>query len=124
MQRSSSVVSWCPCLCLAFVVACGEESANNGNEAEVITTVGLTFMPQAGGSPITAEFDDPDGDGGDPPVVDPVNLAAGTYLLSVTFENRLEDPPEDITEEVMDESEEHQIFFTGTAVDGPASDAP
>ena len=33
-------------------------------------------------------------------------------------------PPENITREVADESAEHQLFFTGTAVDGPASDQP
>jgi len=57
-------------------------------------------------------------------VIDPVNLTAGMFTLAVGFENRLEDPPEIITTEVMDESDQHQLFFTGTAVNGPASDQP
>jgi hypothetical protein len=110
------------------LAACGgddDATTDGGNENEVITTVTLTFTPEAGGAPVTASFNDPDGDGGGAPTVDPVVLADGTtYTLAVVFENRLEEPPEDITEEVSDESDEHQIFFTGSAVDGPASDQP
>lgn len=108
---------------LSALAACGDPG-DPLNEGEVITTVTLTFTPEGGGTPVIAEFDDPDGDGGDPPVVDAIELTAGTYTLGVGFENRLEDPPEDITVEVADESDAHQIFVTGTAVDGPASDQP
>jgi hypothetical protein len=113
------------CLALTLVLAgagCGDDDDGGGNENEVITTVSLVFTPVAGGAPITVEFDDPDGDGGDPPTIDPVALAPGMYTVAVGFENRLENPPEIITEEVADESDVHQIFFTGTAVNGPASD--
>lgn len=96
------------------------------DEGEVITTVTLDFVPTAGpGARVTASFDDPDGDGGEPPVIDTIGLLDGTtYALSVTFLNRLEDPAEDITPEVRDEGDQHQLFFTGTAVRGPASDRP
>ncbi|HEU0029126.1 MAG TPA: hypothetical protein VFQ53_00745 [Kofleriaceae bacterium] len=98
---------------------------NDDNEGEVITTVTLTFTPDGGGTPVTASFDDPDGDGGELPVIDPIVLTAGTtYDLAVQFINRREEPAEDITLEVRDESDEHQVFFTGSAVDGPASDHP
>lgn len=101
-----------------------DDDGTDGNEEEVITTVRLTFTPTAGGAPVIAAFDDPDGDGGEPPSIDPVALNPGTYTLAVAFENGLEDPPEDITVEVNDESDQHQLFFTGDAVDGPASDVP
>ncbi len=113
-----------------FLAACGGDDdggdgGDGGNENEVITTVTLDFAPDGGGDAVTAAFNDPDGDGGEAPTVDPIILADGvTYAMTVTFENRLEDPPEDITEEVADESDEHQIFYTGTAVDGPASAQP
>jgi hypothetical protein len=81
----------------------------------------LTFAPSAGGVPVAASVDDPDGDGGNPPTVQPVMLTAGMFDMSVKFENRLENPPEDITTEVRDEASDHQVFFTGTAVSGPAS---
>lgn len=111
------------CLCLVLVAACGDPGGD-GNEGEVITTVTLAFTPAGGDTPITAVFDDPDGDGGDPPTIEPVNLTAAPYTLAVRFENRLEDPPEEITDEVRDEADEHQLFFTGSAVDGPAATNP
>ena len=49
---------------------------------------------------------------------------AGGYELSIRFENGLEDPPEDITAEITDEGAEHQVFFTGSAVNGPATNNP
>jgi hypothetical protein len=112
---------------LAAALAGCDDGGGGGtdNENEVITTVTLTFTPAAGGQPVTAVFDDPDGDGGAAPTKTPANLAAGaTYALAVRFENRLETPAEDITQEVNDESDEHQIFFTGSAVNGPASNQP
>lgn len=97
---------------------------DHGHENEVITTVSLTFTPTAGGAPIIALFNDPDGDGGNPPAIDPINLPAGAYGLALAFENRLETPAEDITVEIRDEADEHQVFLLGTAVDGPASNQP
>lgn len=109
-------------LAVVATAACGhDDSQFQGNESEVITTVLLSFTPQAGGSPTLAVFDDPDGDGGEAPTIDAVELAPGIYSLEVALENRLEFPPEDITIEVADESAVHQIFFTGTAVEGPAA---
>lgn len=108
-------------LCLfasVVLAACSDEGEDPG---EVITTVQLAFMP-ATGTTVTAEFDDPDGDGGSPGTSQPVQLASGTtYMLTVAFKNRLEMPEEDITAEVADESFQHQLFFTGTAVNGPAT---
>ena len=95
-----------------LATACSDDHGHNTQE--LITTVTLTFTPPAG-APVTASFRDPDGDGGQAPTVDPVNLAPGTYATTVKFLNELETPAEDITVEVMDESEAHQVFFTGTA---------
>lgn len=110
-------------LALSLVAACGDVGGSQNSE-EVITTVQLTFMAP-GGLPIVVEFDDPDGDGGEPGVSDPIDLAAGTtYTLAIAFINRLGTIPEDITEEVRDEAAEHQVFLTGSAVDGPAAATP
>ena len=106
------------------IAACGDDGGSQ-NENEVLTTVSLSFAPMGGGVAVSAAFDDPDGDGGAAPTVDPINLVNGTtYTLTVRFQNRLENPPEEITDEVRDEGDEHQIFFTGTAVNGPATDNP
>jgi hypothetical protein len=125
MRNPTRLLSLVLCSSLGALAACADDAPGGGNENEVITTITLTFTPEGGGGEVVAAFDDPDGDGGDPPVFDPIDLVDGaTYAMTVTFENRLEDPPEDITEEVADESDDHQIFFTGTAVNGPASDVP
>ncbi len=107
---------------LLTLAACGDFNGKTVNPEEVITTVILSFSPTGGGSKVIAEFDDPDGDGGEPPTVQPVNLVAGTtYTLDVQFQNRLPTIPEDITVEVMDEGDLHLLLFTGSAVVGPAT---
>lgn len=106
-------------LSITSLVACGDDP--DADEQELITTVILSFTPSGGGTALVFEFDDPDGDGGDAPSIDPIDLPAGSYTLAIGFENRLETPAEDITAEVADEAEEHQVFLTGSAVFGPAS---
>lgn len=112
-------------LVLLLLTGClGDDVVPQSNEGEVITTLTVTMTPLAGPA-VTAELNDPDGDGGDPPTVDPINLAAGTmYMVSLSFQNRLEAPTEEITDEVHDEAVDHQVFFTGDAVNGPSSDKP
>lgn len=110
---------------LAMATACGDDGGTDPDPSEVITTVTLELVPAGGGATVTASFDDPDGDGGAAPTIDPIALVAGTsYMMAVRFQNRLVEPPEEITDEIRAEAEEHQLFFTGTAVDGPASDHP
>jgi hypothetical protein len=103
--------------------ACGgDDGPSTGNENELITNVTLTFVPADGGATVMAQANDPDGDGGAPPEVEPIVLVAfATYTLTVQVRNTLEEPPEEITDEVRDEAENHQVFLTGTAVTGPAS---
>lgn len=119
-----SKLSLLPLFLISFA-ACGEDASGPGNEEEVISRVELVMAPMGGGATVTAVFDDPDGDGGEPPTIDAITLTMGvTYATSVRFLNALETPAEDITVEVRDEGAEHQVFFTGTAVTGPASDRP
>ena len=108
---------------VALTAGCDHGHGHDPNE--LINQVRLDFAPTGGGATVTAVFDDPDGDGGAPPTVDPIALASGTsYALTVRFLNTLGTTPEEITDEVRDEGDEHQVFFTGTAVNGPASDQP
>lgn len=82
------------------------------NEEEVITT--LTATLTGGGSTITMTSRDLDGDGPNAPVVAVVGeLTAGvTYTGSIVLLNETESPAENITEEVEEESDEHQFFYT------------
>ena len=87
----------------------------------MITTVTLRFQPSSG-SPLVASFRDLDGDGGAPPEVDSIALVPGTsYDLGIEILNELENPPEDVTLEIAEEDDEHQVFFTGTGVESPAT---
>jgi len=101
----------------------GDGDGDGDNEEEVITTLTLVFTPSAG-DPLEFAFDDPDGEGPGMPMVDDIVLAADTeYGVTVTFTNKLENPAEDITEEIQDEAEEHLVLFFGESVSGPASTA-
>jgi hypothetical protein len=96
------------------------ENPEEDDEQEVITNVTLTFTPQGGGAAIVAVHSDPENDGN--PTVDDITLTNGTaYTLLVEFFNELEDPVEDITEEIEDEDDEHQVLIYGSAVEGPAT---
>jgi hypothetical protein len=101
------------------LAACGD-SGGTINENEVLTTVVLNFAP-ATGAPVIATFNDPDGDGGAAPTIDPVALTAGNYTLTVQFQNRLASPAVEITDEVRGENNVHLLLFTGSAVVGPAT---
>jgi hypothetical protein len=83
------------------------------NEEEVITTLTVTLIPSGGGSPVTLQTRDLDGDGPNPPVVTTGNLATGvTYNGSIVLLNETEEPAENITLEVEEEDDEHQFFYT------------
>jgi len=105
---------------LGMFAACGGDDGGSSNDNELITTVVLNFAP-ASGPAVVATFDDPDGDGGQAPTIDPVGLSPGNYTLTVQFQNRLVTPPEEITDEVRDEQNFHLLLFTGTGVVGLAT---
>lgn len=107
---------------LLLLSACSdvEEHDHDHHEHEVITTVTLTFTSQTDGSILEYSWADPEYDGS-PVIDDVVLLDADDYDLSVSFLNELEDPAEDITPEIEDEGDEHQVFLTGSALQGPAT---
>ena len=89
------------------------------NEEEVITTMIVTLVNHQNGSDVvTMQTQDLDGDGPNAPVITVSGpLTAGTsYAGSVQFLNEMEDPAEDITEEVQEEDDEHQVFFSASGV--------
>lgn len=105
-------------LTLFIFTACEEDEAapEEENEVEVFTDVKLVFTPKGGGAAVEAAAQDPDGAGvQELQVLGAINLAANTeYLLSMMIENCLEDPCEDMNEEIAEEAEEHQFFFAFT----------
>jgi hypothetical protein len=111
-----------PILIIGSVFAGGcsdvEDPHDHAHEHELITTVLLSFEASSG-EVLEASFYDPMD--GSTPSADTVNLLDGkSYTLSISFWNELEDPAEDLTGEIEDEGEEHQIFLYGDAVLSPA----
>ncbi len=111
---------------LEWMVTVAEDAAAPPceNEEEIITDVVLTWTPLDGGTPVVARAQDPDGEGPlDLEVLDDVELVESTeYTLAITLANSIEN--EDITEEIMEEDDEHMFFFafTDEVFTSPAGD--
>ena len=86
-----------------------DDSPEPINEEEVITTLRVVLNP----GNIILQSQDLDGEGPNPPTVTVSgSLSANTtYNGSVSFLNELESPAENITEEVEEEDDEHQVLF-------------
>lgn len=97
---------------LFILSSCDDDDPEPENEEELITTVNVIFEDMSDNATYTLTFTDLDGDGGDPPVITTEPLPANAeFRMDVEFLNELEDPAEDITDEVREEAEEHQVFF-------------
>lgn len=106
-----------------------EEPPPDDSSSGLITTLSLVFTPSDGGDDLEFVWTDPEGDGD--PEVDEIPLPDGSshdhhheqeYELRVDLWNDLEDPALDVRDEIEDAPEGYQLFFSGTAVDGPATD--
>lgn len=104
---------------LAFT-SCSSDDDNPEavNEEELITTVTAVYTSADGNDVVTLEYQDLDGDGAAEATVSVSGSFAQntTYYGDVTFLNESESPVEDITEEILEEGDEHQLFYqvTGT----------
>lgn len=89
------------------------------NPPEVITSLHLTFVDSSNISSVqTFKFRDPDGDGGNPPVQrDTIKISANkTYSVSVSFFDETKNPIANITNEINNEKNDHQLFFNFSGV--------
>jgi len=122
-------VRWAAILFAAItIVSCSsdDDAPEEENELEVITNVTLIFFTNASdpGDVVMASAQDPDGEGiQELQVSGGITLSADAeYTLTYAIINAL-DPadPEDIGEEILDEDNEHQFFysFTEGAFDSP-----
>jgi hypothetical protein len=92
-----------------------DEVPDKENEEEVITDVKLIFTNTANSNDIVeAKANDPDGVGVQELVIlDEIDLdISKTYTLTFEVMNNLEAPGEDIGLEILEEDDEHQIFFS------------
>ena len=107
-------------LAILFISACtftacsddDDLDLDEGTEEELITTVKYTLTN--GNNIVTLTFSDPDGEGGN----DGTYSVSGqldenlTYTGLIELLNETESPAEDITEEVKEEADEHEFFYT------------
>lgn len=94
--------------------SCEKKDPDGGNQEELITTVILTLESAVSGvETVTFEFNDLDGEGGEAPTITGGKLQANqSYTTSIQILNRSETPEEDITVEVKEEDDEHQLFYS------------
>lgn len=91
----------------------------NGNGQELITTVKVILTNVANSSDVrTVEFNDLDGPGGNAPTIGSLTLAAGeVYEGEVILLDRTKVPEDSISNEVYEERDEHQFFYTVSGAD-------
>lgn len=95
---------------VVFFASCDDDDPVIDNEEEVITRVTWTLTPDdAANETVVFSFVDTDGDGGNDPVLSTTGslVANASYSGSATFANE----DEQITPEIVEEDDEHQIFF-------------
>jgi len=105
-------------LSLSALTSCSsdDDTPEAVNEEEIITTVRLE-LTAASGDVVVLQSQDLDGEGPDAPVytIEGTILADTEYTGETKFWNELENPTEDITEEVLEEGVDHQVFYIFTA---------
>lgn len=112
---------------LVLAVGCAADEPTPENESsELITTLTLHFTPDGGGETLSFSASDPDGTGDLD--VEEIPLPDGSdhshhdsqlYALEVELLDELEGL--DMGARLEENAEEYQIFFTGSAVEGPAT---
>jgi len=100
-----------------FFLACSDDDGDNPEpveEEETITTMTVTLTETGGNGNITLQSKDLDGDGPNAPEITiSGNLSAETaYTGSIALLNETESPAENVTEEIEEEDDAHQFFFT------------
>ena len=107
---------------IAFTACSGDDDDDPTppvSDEEVITDLRLTFTDSEGTSQ-TFSFSDPDGEGGNVPVLDIISLTPDAYTVSIeVLDASNPNDVEDITAEILEKDEEHQFFFVTS---GSASD--
>ena len=119
MKTMNSVLSMKKFLILlmtiGLITSCSDDdNPDPVNEEEVITTLRLTLSPTGNGTDVVFLSRDADGDGPNAPEISitGVIVESTEYSGTIEFLNELESPAEDITEEVEEEADEHQVFYS------------
>ena len=97
--------------------ACKKDNDNDDptpdDDNEQITTVTYTLTPTSGGTPVSVTYKDVDGDGGTPPTIGTLTLAANTtYTGVLTLLDETKTPAVNTSAEILEEADEHLFVFT------------
>lgn len=104
-------------LAISIFTACEKDAPFIPNEEELITNFTYTLTAN-GVDPVTMNFTDLDGEGGNAPTITGGTLVANTtYTGTLDLLNEAATPTESITEEITEEAEEHQFFYAVTGLD-------
>jgi hypothetical protein len=110
MKNVKNMLWALPLFSILFFTACEKDDPEVPNEEELITTLIYTLTPEDGGN------------GGNAPVIVNGTLAANTtYAGALSLLNETETPAESISEEVEEEADEHQFFFSASGVNATVS---
>jgi len=113
-MKTMKNISFYALLSIAMIGCSDDDSAPEViNDEELITTVILTLTPDSGDQVVLTTID-LDGVGPDEPVTTVVgNFSENTiYDGTVAFLDESGEEVEDITQEVIEEADEHQVFYT------------
>ena len=90
-----------------------DDPHDHSGDHDAVTTVTLTLVAQGTTDTTRVTWEDLDGIGGNNPNrIDTLILRPGSiYVGAVQFENRAESPVENINEEVLEDANEHQVFY-------------
>ncbi len=95
-----------------FAISCDPTPSH---EEELITNLEYSLTDSTG-KIIKLIFSDPDGEGGNAPIISVSDdlIRGEKYSGKIQLRNESSGTPEDITEEIKGEDEDHQFFYEGT----------
>ena len=96
--------------------SCKKDPIVDPNEEELLTTIRITLTEKISGTQSVFELRDLDGEGGRPPsAFDEIILEKQkVYDCSIEFLNESVSPVDNITAEIQEEGEDHEIFYSAT----------
>ena len=106
---------FCIWILVVYFTSCSEEVPEMSevpNEVETITSLTYKLIPVGGGDVVEITYSDQDGEGGFPASISLGLLAANTvYNGFMELKNGLSGSEINITNEILEEAEDHQFFF-------------
>ena len=115
-MHSNIILSSAIFMLIITAFGCKKDPIVDPNEYELITTLRVTLTEKISGTQSVFEFQDLDGEGGQPPSkFDQIILGKGTsYDCNLELLNESADPIDNITAEILQEGEDHEIFLSAT----------